>query len=368
MKRTNGVPAHLAPPMPSDEASRGCHAHGPTLSVAERWRTALGRTLLATSAAALATASLACSQGLPRCVPPQPPPPEIKAEYVLVSFSVGGEYAKAPADEVKATDTYDQGRGTYKTAAIRLPDSCLNETAGKVSGMAAQSQTILQTQCGPWLGEIEKALVQANLKVMSWDALWKLEREKGISTYSAGAQLGADIIFVFNSLEAGDIRAGSSVAGTFKYFASDEAGAPLAPLPLDDVTRSQFQSFARGVMQSRVGADQVTALSAIIDVTAVLPATGQSVWFFRRAQTFPISDTKGMNFLFGRYPGAQWAPVAPKVPVVAAPVTMPTYSAEDTVSSSVGAGADPYQSQRLELIRSGADAFVAAFRGGTAAP
>jgi hypothetical protein len=299
-------------------------------------------------------------------VPPAPPPPEIEAEYVLVSFSMGGEYAKAPADEVKGTETYAKGRSTYKTAAIRLPDSCLNETAGKVSGMANQSQTILQTQCGPWLSEIEKALVEANLKVMSWDALWKLEREKGISTYSAGAQLGADIIFVFNSLEAGDIRAGSSVAGKFKYFSSDEAGTPLSPLPLDDATRAQFQTFVRAILQSRVAADQVTALSAIIDVTAVLPSTGQSVWFFRRAQTIPITNSKGMNFLFGRHPGRQWEPVMPRVQIVAQAAAQPTYSAEDTVTSTVGAGTDPYQAQRLELIRNGATAFVEAFRGAAA--
>lgn len=344
------------------------------VSATQRWlREPYARTLLRACAfpallLGLTLASSGCSQGIPRCVAPPPPPPDIRAEYVLVSFSMGGEYAKPPADEVKATDTYDKGRTSYKTAAIRLPDSCLNESAGKVSGMSNQSQTILQTQCGPWLSEIEKALVGSGLTVMSWDALWKLEREKGISTYSAGAQLGADIIFVFNSLEAGDIKAGSSVAGTFKYFLSDEAGTPVSPLPLDDATRAQFQTFVRAVLQSRTAADQVTALSAILDVTAVLPTSGQSVWFFRRAQTIPVTDTKGLNFLFGRYPGAQWQPVAPRVQILAAPVASPSYSAEDTVSSTVGAGADPYQAQRLELIRNGADAFVSAFRGATPAP
>ena len=106
---------------------------------------------------------------------------------------------------MRPTPKYREVHRTLKAAALRLPDTCLNESASRVAGAGGQSQLIFQTNCGPWLGEIEKALSASGFKVYSWDALAKLEKQRGLSPYNAGRELGADVVFMLNSLEASDI-------------------------------------------------------------------------------------------------------------------------------------------------------------------
>lgn len=332
------------------------------------------RTPLPAPRAALAFAAVvstpACSPSVVACTE-DAKGPEARAEYVLVEYRTGAEIAKAPEVEVRDTPQYKELREQVKAAAIRLPDSCLNEGASEVTGVSKQAQTIFQTTCGPWLSEIEKALSAAGFRVFSWDALRKLEKEKNMSTYTAGKELGADIVFVFNSLEAGDIKGGATSQGKFRYFSADAQGNALAPKPLDDQTRAAFKGLAQSVLKADFDAEQVLALSSIVDATAVATGSGESVWFYRRTVTIPVQSNAGMKFLFGRYllgdrPLDAWVPVPPERPQTLvqtgpAPVQMST---EDTVQSSVGTQVDPFRARRLELIRTGAAEFVSAFKKG----
>jgi hypothetical protein len=296
--------------------------------------------------------------------------PDVQPEYVLVEYRYGGQYGQAPQVEIKDTPQYAEKRTSLKSAAIRFPDSCLNESAAKVTGLSDNSQTIFQTTCGPWLGEIEKAFVGAGYRVISSDALWKLEKQRNISTYNAGKELGAEVVFIFNSLDAGPIEGGSSTQGKFRYFDSDASGATLAPKALDERDRAFFKTAAQvGLRLVTKGAleKEVLALSSIFDVSAVLTDTGQSIWFYTRSVTIPTSEKRGMKFLFGRYPGETYRPVAPDQVELEAATMEPqsTLSTEDTVESSSAPTRDPYQRKRLELIRAGATELVRAFQGGT---
>jgi hypothetical protein len=295
---------------------------------------------------------------------------EVEPEYVLVEYRYGGQYGQAPQVEIKDTPQYAEKRSALKSAAIRFPDSCLNESSGKVTGISDNTQMILQTTCGPWLGEIEKAFVGAGYRVISWDALWKLEKQKGLSPYNAGKELGAEVVFIFNSLDVGNIEGGTSTQGKFRYFDSNPSGAVLAPKALDEHDRTFFKTAAQvGFRLVTKGAaeKQILALSSIIDAQAVLTESGQSIWFYSRTVTVPTSEKRGMKFLFGRYPGETFVPVAPEQAEVAAVEMAPTstLSTEDTVETSSGPGRDPYQAKRLELIRAGAAELVRAFQGGT---
>lgn len=316
-------------------------------------------------ALALVTPALtSCNAGLPVCPRAQEEayhPPA--TEYLLVEYREGGEEAKPPKVEVRGTPTHKSRHHEVKAVAIRLPDDCLNESASRVSGVSGNAETILKTKCGPWLTEIEKALSAAHLQVFSWDALWKLEKEKGVSTYNAGKQLGAEIVLVFNSLEAGDIRAGASSDERFSYFSSNAAGDRLEKKPLDEKTRTGLKGFI-GKKLPKSDAQQVVALSSILDATAVWTDTGESTWFYRRVVTFPVKRASGMKFLFGRLERRPWQPVSPlKEPsaVVDEPVGT-ELSAEDRSSTSVDASADAYREERLQLIRAGAQEMVAAYQ------
>jgi hypothetical protein len=330
----------------------------------------------------LAAGSLmGCRTTLPDCRPAAVP------EYALVEYRFGGELGRTPSVEVSQTPTYDQQRTQFAVAAVRLPDSCLNEGAARVSGVASQAQSILQTHCGPWLGEIERALVRAKFRVMSWDAVWKLEKQENLSTYNAAKELGAEIVFVFNSLEAADVTAGAIKTVSYKYFQSDSHGERGAPLPLDDAARAAFRSYVSTAVGGEAQARSVVALSSVLDVTAIMTGSGESIWFYRRAVVVPTVAQNGMRLLFARVrpgddsPGVcpsaenaaecealgrarQWLPTVPEIQAsVAAPVA-PVLRTEDVSTSSVGPASDPYASERLAIIRAGAEHFVSSFRTG----
>ena len=310
-----------------------------------------------------------CSPSIPFCSQAENPLPAVEApkpEYTLVVFNGGGESSKAPEREVKDTQRYRELRANprgIKSVAIRLPNRCLDDEASKVAGVSNNTQSIFQTTCGPWLSEIEKALAGAGYQVYSWDALNKLEKEKGLSTYNAGKLLGADVVFVLNSLEASDLVGAASAEATYKYFESDKAGSNLGPKPLDDQTRLGMRSLISSVLPATAKAQGITALSSIIDATAVLSESGESIWFYRRVVTFPLKRSSGMRFLFGRSGADPWKPVSPVRAVLAPTVEAPrNLSTEDRVEDAVGASNDQHKSERLQLIRTGAQEFVTSFR------
>lgn len=343
--------------------------------------------LLVTTALAVAPL-VGCTPSVLQCGRPEQAAkvPKPTLEYVLVEYRQGVE-ATPPQVEVKATPRYDDVRTKIHSVAIRLPDSCLNEAASQVSGVSQHTETIFQTTCGPWLSEIEKALANAGYQVFSWDALWKLEKQENLSTYNAGKKLGADIVFVFNSLEAGDIKSGSALKTTLKYSVSNGRGEVLGPKLLDEDTRRGFGAFVEGVLRQGDQAKGVVALSSVLDSTAVLTgnnervgdkAAGESIWFYRRAVIFPMQRNSGMRFLFARLlacpdcatpsPTLQqepWKPTRREVAVSPAVIAPPRLSAEDTVQDATATALDPYKAERLQLIRAGAQAFVQSFQEGT---
>lgn len=327
---------------------------------------------VATLLAAMVPGLLACGEGLPQCEAVSQAP----VSYVLAEFSLDAQYNTAPPKvEVNETPTYTARRNSLKTAAIRMPDNCLHDVAGKATGLAANAQTILSTDCGVYLKEIETALAKSGFRVFSWDALHQLEHTKGIPTYAAAKELGADVVFIFNSLDVASINSGAESGSKIRYFQSNAQGRPLEPLVTkeDDTSRAFFHDFVRAHTNAPSAADAPpTALSCVLDATAVIvnldtssgaleKQAGESIWFFRRAVTFPLRLSSEKRFLFASAGGA-WAPVKPE--------GLPTepgkqnYSSEDVEHTSRAASTqDPYQAEKLALMQAAAKEFVERFRG-----
>lgn len=316
---------------------------------------------------ALAGASLtACVSGIPRCT-------TCAIDYTLAEYrSVAATYVP-PRLEVTPTPTYEEARkaARFKMAAIRLPDTCLrreggtNDSAAEASGVsrAKTTQTILSTDCGVWLAELERALTQSGFGVISWDALRQIEVTERISTYVAAKKLLADIVFIFNSLDVSPSNTGGTAGMKFRYFASNEKGQALEPRSFDDGNRAWF----REAIKTRAGSALATgavALASTLDSTAIDTGSGQAVWFFRRTVTQPLTSGGGMQFLFARTDATDpWAPTSPVLPK--APVRSPTFATEDAQDSSVGYSPDnQFAAEKLELIRAAAKDFVTKFQHG----
>jgi hypothetical protein len=300
-----------------------------------------------------------CRTALPSCEAPATLAP---SDYALVEYRLRED--TAPKVEISDTETYRADRTRYAAAALRLPDACLLSVASPASPDASGSQSLLKAPCDSWLAELERALTDAGLRVLAWDAVSKLEREKGLSTYDAAKELGADVVFVFNELGAADVTAGASNLPTHGYFESDEHGRHGAPLELDERTRSGFLEYTLGAAGKAIQPGSVVALTSSLDVTAIVTLTGESIWFYRRKAALPTSAKQGLKLLFGRAAGGGWTP--------AAPVTAPSGQAEPAPSAEVEDGgattppvdAGSLQEERRKLIRAGAEHFIQAWRSG----
>jgi hypothetical protein len=241
-----------------------------------------------------------------------------------------------------------------------------------MSGAAKRSDSIAATACGTWLAELEKALALAGFRVVSWSRLNEAETQQKLSTQAAAQQLGADVVFMLNSLEATEIKGGASAGASFKYFEANNRGTRGAPVALEENDRAYFREFvkARGGEEK---ADAVTALASALDTTAILTrpgspgeGAGEAMWFYRRIITHPVSSRRSERFLFGHdmVPNAQWYPIQVEAPAVQQVVALPTVATEDTMKTEVAAGVqDPYAAEKLDLVREIAKDFVARFRG-----
>jgi hypothetical protein len=269
------------------------------------------------------------------------------------------------------TPAYGDSRAAAATAAIRLPDDCSKEGASKVTGDARNTETIAATDCGVWLAELEKALSAAQFRVVSWDALKGLERSKNLPAYEAARELGADVLFLFNSIEAANVLPGGKTGSRLRYFHANARGERQGPYPMTDQERAPLRASVEQIMDqlaAPAGADQstarVSALSASLDTTAILTRSGESIWFYRNRTVKPLDAMIGQQFLLARV-GATWQYTKPElpelVPVVAAPQTL---SAEDSSHSTVGATRDPFAVERLDLMRRVANDFVDRYRTG----
>jgi hypothetical protein len=305
----------------------------------------------------------------------RPPPPQTinpRFNYVLVEFSATAQRGAPTPAEVRETPSYRQAQSSIRSVAIRLPEHCATITAAVATGAAGGDRSngrstdeILTTACGLWLSELERGFSR-HYRVISWDALRRLETSTQTSTYQAAQRLGADVVFVINSLEANPSTLGASGSQSLSYFSSDEFGNRRGALPLTASTRAFF----RGQVMQRaptVSPDSVVALTATLDTTAIITTSGESAWFFRRAVVEPVARRElGMQFLF-KGSGQLWRPVLPQSAggeAITAATEQETLSATDTVTTvQAGQTGNQYAAERLALIRSVVEELVVRFRG-----
>ena len=300
------------------------------------------------------TLGLASCAGVPPCC------------YVMLEYRAGAEYGlHTPRLAVKPTPTYLEKRHSWNTVAVRLPEYCLQESAAQASGNARNPDKIFQSECGVYMAEVERALSEKGLKVVSWNALNQLEQRKHISTYEAAQELGADIVFMFNSLETSRIKAGEIAGATLRFYESDEEGSKGSPTKLEDKDRSWFKSFLKERMGTIDPEDRVSALSATLDTTAVLIGPGnEAVWFYQNIQTEPVKTNSSTKILFAQRRSNFW-PVAPRLDTIAE-IPKDTSASEEIMQSQRAARPeDEYAKERLELMRKVVTDFVGKFRSET---
>lgn len=308
-----------------------------------------------TAASFLATG---CKLALVRCVD--------TSEYVLAEHHAAALASSNTAPEVSPGATYASTLPTVKTIGLQFPDArCVTQTSAKTYGdirNQGDSDAIMATNCGVWLAELERALTQHGYRVVSWSAIKQEQATKNITTYQAAASLGAQVVFVVNSMETNDLTPDERSGSRTSYFNSDEAGSKKEPLAMPQSEREPLRRFVAS--HNGASANQIIGWAGTLDLTAVSVA-GQSIWFFRHhIQRTRFAQT-GMRFLFRRTsktsPFEIWRPQG---------VDEPAMAIDDRASSDVefqqvkNGPADPFQAEKLEMVRAVAGECVRRFASG----
>jgi hypothetical protein len=271
------------------------------------------------------------------------------------------------APEIRATQTYRNSLATVKVLTIRLPDQCVTESAAVASGQVSRSDLIMSTNCAVWLSELERSLVTAGYRVVSWDTIHQLElgsaaRGQGMSTYEAAQSLGVDGVIMINSLEANPVTVDKMEGSEIHYYESNADGEVLAKSVLPTSTRKAIRSIVERRFRT---VDELgnSMLGATLDATMVLATSGESIWYYRRHLSHKLFDDVNRTYLF-RGRGVYWRPILPKSLELGNDVALEEFQTVDRKSREFKGSEDPYKDAKINLIRDVSKDFVERFRSG----
>ena len=90
-------------------------------------------------------------------------------------YQVQSTYRIADVEEQKADVTKSRGFDTafekIDVIAVKAPDRCISETQSEKTGQARGTGTVMKTECGVEMAQIERHLAQAGFSVVSWKLL-----------------------------------------------------------------------------------------------------------------------------------------------------------------------------------------------------
>jgi hypothetical protein len=282
--------------------------------------------------------------------------------YVLVDASMERGRSPSQQRDVRQTDAYRTQKSGIQNVAFRFPDYCTDTHASAATGVN-KAEAVLGSRCGVWLAELERATAREGYRIVSSDALVRLERQEGMSTYTAAKRLGAQLVFILNSLEVGFDSTAQQEGLTLSYYRSDPTGESLKRAELTDRERKLFRDFVAKKASISLNPGSPTAVKAVLDTTAINADTGESIWFYRMAVHKPVLTVGDTRLLF-RGREQTWRPVRPEG------MQMPTEglntrSSEDVIGYSEEQKADmTLKQEAFEIVRTIANDFSTSFRAG----
>jgi hypothetical protein len=188
--------------------------------------------------------------------------------------------------DIIATDDYRRLNKTNLAVAVKAPDQCTSYTTDQRTGQAAAGETILKTDCGLEMGEIERALARTGYRVISWTA-FNQQIETGKNIIKAAQELGADVVFQINSLENSIKSLGQDARWERAYYRSDWMGNTVAPMDLGSTTRNDFATRFLVPLESQYN---TRTYNVTIDAVAISVMNGQSIWYYRWAKASDLGQ------------------------------------------------------------------------------
>ncbi len=282
--------------------------------------------------------------------------------WVLVRSQVS-ERSKPLDVEVTPTPEYDALVGKIHSVAVQAPDYCANRSAADASGRASATGTVMATECGVELGELERALTRAGFRVTSWSALANLVRAEKITPSAASRRLGAQVLFQINSLQRVKVTPDVKVDWRRSFVGITKDGTRVTDEKAD-VDSSDEAVLVGMVKPHEAHVSAVERLGASLDVNAIDTSTGQSLWFYRGTMFDALDKTSLVEVT--AFDGEEgWEQRAVRVPTPRAGATVPSASGSATIA---GRAAGPEEQTYRQMMRELVKDFVENFSKGKRPP
>jgi hypothetical protein len=258
-------------------------------------------------------------------------------------------YNKEP--DITAAPGFQPPQQTPRVA-VRPPDHCVQQGAGQVDGRGNLDQLTLNTSCGVWLAELERALIEKGYNVVSWQSVMGMH---GGQEFERAAALGVELVILVNSLSTDEIQGDASASKTVTFFRSNPRKDRLAEWPAPPVYRDSM------LEHIRTDADFENQLAATLDITVVQAGTQKSIWFYRHSLSNSVASAAENDWLFVCSNGRCVVRAARQPDQVRSPSAN---SSTVTLSAQqVSAPTDLRQNERFELSRNIVRYFVGIFDG-----
>jgi len=286
-------------------------------------------------------------------------------DFMLVKSS----YTAAAQPQVKAQITSTEGyrslAGQAKTVTIRAPDKCSNTTANNASGAASASASVIASDCGVYMAEIERALTKANYRVISWNILARELARPNVSPIEVAKSLGADILFEINSLEEGEMTLGKDARREYNYYKSDKTAKVGKAWELDETGRATIRTNRALVTRIRQENEKFRPLQVTLDASAVWASTGQSLWYYQWTRADDPKDTAAEFTLLMACMNGELAYCAPVAPETTSSSKKETKAAGESVAESEGLKPEDarraiYSKLRADIVRDFVTSFAEA--------
>ncbi len=181
-----------------------------------------------------------------------------------------------PASVTRARG-FNDAFNAIRVIAVKAPDRCISETETQSSGRANSGSTVMKTECGVEMAQIERELAKAGYSVISWKIL---ENQMATSpTHLAAAKsLDADALFQINSLERTTSAKGQDARWDRRYYKSDATGMVGAPASVKEDIAYSLNNIADAEEKKLVSSSN--ALSATINANVTLVENARNIWFY----------------------------------------------------------------------------------------
>ena len=214
-------------------------------------------------------------------------------KYFYVESSLSPDSISAPARELTGTPTTKTIILKATKLAIRAPEYCSGAVVSANDPQASKAKNLMRSNCGVEMALLEKRLTERGYIVYSSKMLENMVGPQGKSYLDAAHQLGADILFTVNALEAVGATSDEKIVRAF--FDSDSDGTKGAPASLNDRSRASIRDITRPYEKTF----QDFSYGAFLDVTAVNVTTGQAIWFYKSGVYDLDRLKKPITFLVG---------------------------------------------------------------------